>query len=234
LKPRLISYSKNSNQLNQQQNQKHRQKPTAIYLADNSEDGSGFEIAKRYHFDDKCPIAIQKHVGPIHRSWNAGIAFAKGEDVAILNDDVMIPWDFVDTFDAYLKSDGAMMYCPGNAGFPPTTRVRKGYEWYSTQDLSYRLLDEQEYVLPPSLTGWCMVIPHTTIETIGTFDEGFQLYFGDKDYEARIFNAGGKIAFIDGLHVQHFGSTSTQRMPDLQVKKFYKYDEKRFKEKYGI
>lgn len=214
--------------------QQQRKKPKAIYVADNSPDGSGFEIAKRYHFDDKCPIAVQKNVGPIHRSWNAGIEFAQGDDVAIINDDIMIPWDFVDVFSEYLKSDGAMMYCPDNPGFPPVQKVRKGYEWYSSANLSYRLLDHQEHELPPSLTGWCMVIPHKTIEQIGVFDEAFKLYFGDKDYEARIFNAGGNVAFIKGLNVQHFGSTSTLKREPKRINKFYAHDEAVYKEKYKI
>lgn len=214
--------------------QQQRQKPRAIFLADNSVDGSGLAIAKRYHFDNSCPIAIQRNVGNIHKSWNKGIEFAGDDDVALINDDCLIPWDFVDTFSAYASSDGAMMYCPDNPGFPPVQRVRKGYKWYSDADLSYRLLDHQEYELPPSLTGWCMVIPNKTVKTIGLFDERFKLYFGDKDYEARIFNAGGKIAFIKGLNVQHYGSSSAFKIEPKKMEKYYKHDEEAFKAKYKI
>lgn len=214
--------------------QQQRQKPEGVFLADNSPDGSGFRIAKRYHFDDSIPFAIQRNVGPIHKSWNTGIEFFKGKDCAILNDDCLIPRDFVDVFSAYAKSGSADMYCPDNPGFPPVERVRKGYEWYSSTDTSLRTLDKQQYVLPPSITGWCMVIPHSTIEKIGLFDEGFNLYFGDKDYEARIFNAGGRVAFINGLNVQHFGSSSTKRMKPSKVNSRYAHDEAYYKKKYGI
>jgi GT2 family glycosyltransferase len=214
--------------------QQQRQKPKAVFLADNSFDGSGFEIAKRYHFDESCPIAVKRNVGPIHRSWNEGIKFAQGDDVAIINDDVLLPWDFVDNFNEYLKSDAAQMYCPDNAGFPPVSRVRKGYEWYSKSQLGYRFLDHQEYVLPPSITGWCMVIPNKTIKYVGTFDENFKLYFGDKDYEARIFNAGGKVAFIKGINVQHYGSTSTLKREPKRINKFYAHDEAYYKQKYNL
>jgi len=213
--------------------QQQRQRPKAIFLADNSYDGSGFEIAKRYHFDDKCPIAIQRNVGNIHKSWNTGIKFALDDDVAIINDDVLIPWDFVDTFSQYVKSGGAMVYCPANPGFPPTKRVRKGYEWYSSSKPDYRLLDHQEYLLPPSLTGWCMVIPRKTINQIGLFDEKFKLYFGDKDYEARIFNAGGKIAFISGVYVQHYGGSSALKLESKKISKHYQHDEALYKSKYN-
>lgn len=214
--------------------QQQRMKPKAVFLADNSVNGEGFAIAKRYHFDDTVPFAIQRNVGNIHTSWNAGIKFAQDDDVAILNDDTLIPWDFVDTLSVYAQSEAAMMYCPANPGFPPVQCIRKGYEWYSKSELNYNLLDHQEYVLPPSLTGWCMIIPHSTIEQIGLFDESFKLYFGDKDYEARIFQAGGKIAFIKGLYVQHFGSTSARRIDAKKHSKLYEHDEALYKRKYKI
>jgi GT2 family glycosyltransferase len=214
--------------------QQQREKPACVFLADNSPDGSGFAIAKRYHFDDSIPFAIQRNVGSIHKSWNTGIEFAQEDDVIILNDDCLVPWDFIDVLSAYAKSNGAMMYCPGNVGFPPVEATRKGYRWYSDSELSYRILDHQEHVLPPSITGWCMVIPHSTIEQIGTFDDKLQLYFGDKDYEARIFNAGGKVVFIDGLFVQHYGSSSSRKMNPKKHENIYKADEAYFKKKHKI
>lgn len=214
--------------------QQQKLKPKAVYIADNSADGSGFAIAKRYHFDMSIPFAIQRNVGNIHKSWNEGIKFALEDDVCLLNDDVMIPWDFIEVFDAFAKSGGASVYCPANDGFPPTQTTRKGYEWYSTSEISNYVLSKQEYILPPSIRGWCMVIPHKTIEEVGLFDEEFKLYFGDKDYEARIFNKGGKIAFINGVFVQHYGSSSTFRLEEKKINKFYEHDEALYKKKYGI
>jgi len=207
--------------------------PTAIYIADNSVDGSGFEIAKRYHFS--VPIAVQKKVGSIHESWNAGIKFAQEDDVAILNDDVMIPNNFIEIYNIYLSTKDAMMFCPANDGFPPTEAIRKGYQWNNKGSLTnYETLEAQEYVLPPSLRGWCMVIPHSTIKTVGLFDEKFNLYFGDKDYEARIFEAKGKIGFISGCFVNHFGSSSTKRMESKDVNDHYNHDETYYMQKHNI
>ena len=209
-------------------------KPKCVYIADNSPDGEGLRIATRYRFDDSVPFAVQPKVGPIHKSWNTGIEFANGDDVAILNDDITIPTDFIETLEYYVRSGLGTMYCPGNAGFPPTQRVRKGYVWNPKEIMhTYRLLNHQEYVLPPSITGWCMVLPNETIKTIGVFDEDFQLYFGDKDYEARIFNAGGKVCFID-MFVNHFGSSSTHRVKKEEIDYKYQHEESIFKKKYNL
>lgn len=78
-----------------------------------------------------------------------------------------------------------------------------------------------------------MVLPNKTIKTIGMFDENFQLYFGDKDYEARIFNAGGKVCFVD-MFVNHFGSSSTLKVEKKTVDERYEHDEKLFREKYNL
>lgn len=206
-------------------------KPRVIYLADNSEDGSGLKIARRYQWG--APITVQMQTGGIHRSWNKGIEYAQ-DDVAILNDDVLIPENFVGIFDHLLKESDAMMYCPANPGFPPTSEVRKDYQWQSQGQVSTYTLDHQQYVLPPSITGWCMVLPQRTIQTIGKFDENFKLYFGDKDYEARIFNSGGKVEFVDHLFVHHYGSSSTFKLSKGEVNELYKQDEKLYKKKYAI
>jgi GT2 family glycosyltransferase len=206
--------------------------PTSIYLADNSKDGSGVMIAERYHW--KVPIATQRNVGGIHQSWNAAIRYAKEEDIVIVNDDIMISRDFVSVMSAYMKSGEAAMYCPANAGFPPAGKIRKGYTWSNDNNLEYYFLDHEQYVLPPSITGWCMGIPHETIESIGIFDENLTLYFGDKDYEKRIFTAGKRACFIKGLFVQHFGSSSTRRIKKKNHNKIYKHDEAIYKKKWGI
>lgn len=214
-------------------------KPNCIYIADNSSDESGLAIAKRYHFDKSIRIAIEPKAGTIHESWNKGIVYAGTDDVCILNDDIMVPQDFVFVMEQYMRhkhpqDTNVMMYCPHNDGFPPTLTPRQGYQWFPGSELSHRYLYQQEYVLPPSLRGWCMAIPRSTINEIGLFDESLTLYFGDKDYEARIFSAGGAICFVKGLFVQHFGSSSTRRMISTEVGSLYAHDEAVYKTKYNI
>jgi GT2 family glycosyltransferase len=206
--------------------------PEAIYLADNSEDGSGVHIAERYQWS--VPIATQKKVGGIHQSWNAGLRYAGEKDVVILNDDIMISNDFISIMGDYMKTDVADMYCPANSGFPPTGKIRKGYTWNAKSELSYYFLDHEQYILPPSIAGWCMGIPYHTRKKIGMFNEDFTLYFGDKDYEKRIFTADGQVCFIKGMFVQHFGSSSTIKIESKDHSDIYKHDESIYKKKWGI
>lgn len=206
--------------------------PTAIYLADNSKDGEGIRIAERYHW--KIPIATQKKVGGVYASWNAAIRYAGDEDLAIINDDIMISRDFVSIMSKYAQSGEAAMYCPASSGFPPVNNIRSGYDWTQTNELSYFFLEKEQYLLPPSIAGWCFVLPKKTRETIGNFDETYGLYFGDKDYEKRIFEAKQKVCFIKGLQVQHFGSTSTLKIKPKNHQALYKLDEETYKKKWGI
>ncbi len=207
-------------------------KPSAIFLADNSKDGSGFDIAKRYQWS--VPIAVQKEVGSIYESWNKGMEFAKDETVAIINDDILIPWDFVSVFDTYAKSGEAMMYCPDVVGAPPTGRVRKHYEFYSKTDLSYKMLDHQLYKYPPAITGFCFVLPKETRDKIGAFDTQFQIWYGDKDYEARIFDAGGKVCFIKGMNVHHYGTSSFMKIDRQVFKRSNLEDQIAYEKKYKL
>jgi GT2 family glycosyltransferase len=181
--------------------------PEAIYLADNSNEGSGVSVAERYHWN--VPIATQRRVGGIHQSWNAAVRYAGDRDMVIMNDDCLIPRDFISVMSKYMESKEAALYCPSNPGFPPTGKIRKGYSWSNKKELSYYFLDHEQYLLPPSISGWCMGLPKETRDDVGIFDESFDLYFGDKDYEKRIFEKGKRVCFISGMFVQHYGSSST-------------------------
>lgn len=211
-----------------------RVKPKEIFLADNSADGSGVKIAERYQWS--VPIATMRNVGTIYESWNKGIEYAlsKDETVAVVNDDILIPWDFVATMEEYAKTGGALMYCPDVDGSAPVGKVRKHYEFYSKSDLDYRLLDHQEYSYPPSLKGWCFVITKETREKIGLFDTQFKVWYGDKDYEARIFNAGGKVCFIKGMNVHHYGTSSYMKIDKDVFKKSNLEDQLAYEKKYNI
>lgn len=206
--------------------------PKKIYIADNSRNHSARLVAMRYQFS--VEIAMQDAVGNIYKSWNSGMEYAGKEDVVILNDDVLIPKNFVEIMKSYMSTDIGSIYCPVNAGFPPVKSVRKGYSWENFNTISFKTLSVEQYVLPPSLSGWCMGIPKKTRDAIGLFDEKFSLYFGDKDYEKRIFQSNGNICFIQGLFVQHYGSSSTRTIQEDDHKMLYERDEEMYKKKWSI
>jgi hypothetical protein len=161
--------------------------------------------------------------------WHA-FSLSKNENITIINDDIMVSWDFVEIFEEYLKSNSAQIYCPANAGFPPTRKIRQGYEWYSKRAISYTMLDRQQYALPPSIAGWCMAIPLSTIEKNWNFDG--DLYFGDKDYEARILKVEEERVLLRGfmfLLVPQLLKILTNKHEEI-----YSHDEREYKTKWKL
>jgi O-antigen biosynthesis protein len=205
--------------------------PEAIYVADNSKDGLGLKIVRRYQWS--VPIVVDSKVGSIYKSWNEGMRFARG-DVLILNDDVLIPLDFCKIMNDFLKSDRAALYCPTTAGFPPVRSIRKGYKWNDSRSTSFFWIEKPNYPYVPTMTGWCFGVPKKTIDTIGYFDTAFENWYGDKDYEERILRAGERIAFIEGMMVHHYGTSSYGKIDREEFGKVNYLDQVTFERKYGM
>lgn len=206
--------------------------PNAIYVADNSPDGSGFNIVKRYQFS--VPIVVEKKAGSIYESWNKGIKFAGGDDVVILNDDILIPFDFCEVMGEVLASKKADAYCPASAGFPPVRRVRDNYAFYPNTLIKIDIVNTVKSTHVPTIKGWCFALPRTTIEKIGLFDEQFNIWYGDKDYEKRIFDAGGKIMFLENFNVHHFGTSSYSKISKKKYLKNNYTDQIKYEKKHDV
>lgn len=212
--------------------QMQKVRPDAIYVADNSSDGSGFEIVKRYQFS--VPIVVEQNVGTIYESWNRGIEFAHGDDVVILNDDVLIPFDFCEVMQVFLESESAHIYCPATQGFPPVRSVRRHYKWMGEEKLDLTVAIEETHTHTPTITGWCFALPKETIYAIGLFDKRFEIWYGDKDYEKRLLQLNGSIGFIHGLPVHHYGTSSYSKIKKKTFNSRNYQDQIAYEKKYDL
>lgn len=193
--------------------QQQTTQPRAIFLADNSEGSYGLDLVKRYQW--AVPIYVHPKAGTIYDSWNVGIKFAGGDDVVILNDDILIPQDFLYRITRGF-SDGHKCLCPTSPGFPPVSRVREGYAWRAAKSLrksqSYVQQTKAVHTNLPLLTGWCFALHHELIEKVGLFDTTYQIWYGDTDYSKRITDSGYTHTFINELFVQHYGTSSYSKI----------------------
>lgn len=205
--------------------------PDQIYLADNSDDGYGTEIATRYQFT--TPIYVDLMPGTITKSWNQGIRFAKG-DVLILNDDIMIPHNFIEVMKSALEEEAGLCVCPHNEGFPPVNGVREGYSWIKASDISYHRVDQLPYPYLPAIRGWCFGLTRKCIDTVGLFDETFQAYYGDTDYSRRLLKHPNGIVYINGLFVHHFGNSSYSKIPKMTFKNYNYQDQLAYEKKWNL
>ena len=205
--------------------------PQSIYLADNSKEQDGLDIVKRYQWS--VPIVVDRKPGNIYESWNSGINFAKG-DTIIINDDVFITSDFIELMVEFMSTNATDIYCPGTDGFPPVFGMRKHYAWISNDPVGVEIIDSNPYKYVPLMKGWCFGLPYKTVKKVGLFDTQFKCWYGDTDYERRIFEKGGQICMIKGLPVQHFGTSSYSKLKPKTFRGLYKKDQIAFEKKYQL
>lgn len=130
-------------------------------------------------------------------SWNDGIKIARGEYIAIINDDITVQEGWLDKLRQALEDeDENMVSAPGVEGKSVGSGIEEDYQWFP---------------------GYCFMLKRETIDKIGLFDEQFSPFnYEDTDYWTRVLKAGGKL-------VRNYSTTITHK--EGHVLHTLKYDE---------
>ncbi len=208
--------------------------PRAIIVIDTSTNKSGLEIARRYATHGQVPVIVE--VAPkagIYEAWNRGLSIAGSQDVAIINDDLLLPMNFIDILSLSRALVPALAYAPVT---PPrehaNDEVDVDFPWWS--EVPNRA---EHFSVVDWLPGFCFMLTSEAIEQVGPFDEGFRVWFGDDDYERRLKQAAAKanlpaIIRINTLYVYHYGGRSYHYQTKAVEKQIDK-DRAYFRSKYG-
>lgn len=149
---------------------------------------------------------------------NVGMMMAKGQTIALLNNDTVVTAGWLDNLLTCLRSDSEI----GMVG--PVTNSISGPQ--QINDVPYRSMEEmQRYardnnVSNPSrwhqtelLIGFCLLFDRSVFERIGYFDEGFEIgNFEDNDYCLRVRLLGKKLVYAEDAFIHHFGSVSMKKL----------------------
>jgi GT2 family glycosyltransferase len=163
---------------------------------------------------------------------NAGIDVARGRRVLLLNPDCAADPEAIQELMAALDAD------PGVAAAGPRILGVTGHEQPSARSFP-SLAREVARVWPrlaeslgvtraePSvrpeggavdwITGACMLVRREALDEVGTFDEGFFLYFEETDWCRRARAAGWRIVHRPRASVVHEGGRSAARSGDRLV-----------------
>lgn len=171
------------------------------------------------------------------RGCNQGISVANGDQILLLNNDVIVTENWlVNLLECLYSSDYI-----GAVG--PVSNVVSYYQSISTQ---YRNLDEMHAFAagfnsePMSiefrirLIGFCMLIRRDVVVHVGGLDERFSPgNFEDDDYSMRILGAGYRMGLSRNTFVHHFGSASFKQ--DVPVfNHLLEVNRQKFYEKWGF
>lgn len=206
--------------------------PQAIIVIDTSRNKSGFDIARRYATHE-VPVIVE--VAPqagIYEAWNKGLSLAGDQDVVIINDDLLLPMNFIDVLSYSRALVPALAYAPLT---PPREHSRPDvdveFAWWN--EVPSR---PEHFSLVRWLPGFCFMLTREAVKSVGKFDEGFKVWFGDDDYQKRLEKAAVKagvppIVRINTLYAYHYGGQS-YRYQSKTVKAQIDKDRQAFETKY--
>jgi GT2 family glycosyltransferase len=211
--------------------QSQRVLPTEIIIIDTSGNGSGAMIVRRYTTHN-TPVIVEEAQCSIYAAWNRGIALSDiHADILFLNDDVLIPHNFIGVLSASKQQVNAFCYVPAT---PPKNYaqpfVPHKFPWHSARTIK---ISATRW-----MPGFAFLLTKTCIASVGVFDEHFGLWYGDTDYERRIHITATQsgmpnpIIRIDSLFAYHYGRTSYE-YTDTAIQAQIDRDTDYFKLKYA-
>jgi hypothetical protein len=204
---------------------------TEIIVVDN-DSSDGTPEAIRAKFPRVTLIQNEANMG-FAKGNNIGMAAAKGRYLCLVNSDVVVPADCIDTILNYLHRNprvgllGPKMLAPdGSIGqsvknLPtvwntfcvalglhslfPHSRLVGGFE---PRSFSYSTSADVEVV-----SGWFWVARLEAIAEVGGLDERFFMYGEDIDWCRRFRQAGWRVVYCADAEALHYGAASSARTP---------------------
>lgn len=194
-----------------------------IFIIDNGSSDGSKEYLKMM-FQKEIYFQFNEQNLGFTKGINQGINIAKThmnpDYYLLLNSDLEIKnilflEDLIEGFEV-IENCGSMMFHDSVIGADVSQRLT----WVNNK---YAYTDEGML--------YCVMIPSSTFNRIGTFDERFWLHCSDSDFQIRIRQAGMKVGCLknDG-YVRHVGFQSSRTLPNIQ--KIIQKDREKLQEKW--
>ncbi len=163
----------------------------------------------------------------VAKAWNQGIKHAKGRYSCIINNDIIVTKNWLDSllrFVYKLRRPGIIS--PG---------TREGALDYEVEAYAAQYTGKMKKVKQKGFCGWCMMINTDRFMEIGLFDEGFGIGIGeDTDYYYRLKHAGYESWITGSAFIHHFGSATIKDIKSSALEDFENENIKKLNEKWGI
>lgn len=180
-----------------------------IIIDNNSTDGTVDWLKEQ---SDIKSVYNNKNLG-FPKGCNQGIELAKGENILLLNNDVIVTPNWLYNLDKALWSQDNI----GAVG--PITNA---CSYYQQIDVDYKSIEEMfifarkinkskinSWIYRAKLVGFCMLIKKSVLDNVGVLDELFTPgNFEDDDLSFRMLEEGYKLLLCQDTFIHHFGSVS--------------------------
>lgn len=182
--------------------------PDRIVVIDTSLNKSGLSIARRYNTNSGVKVIVEYAPVGIYDAWNRGIEHSEGLHTIIINDDVLVPMNFIDVMYVtarHFKSYAVVPNTPPREHFE--RRVDMKFDWFSP------IPEKKDIVKTDWLPGFAFMLCPEALKEIGKFNLDYKVWFGDDDMQERIHEKALEtnrpaIMKINSLFVYHYGGVS--------------------------
>jgi glycosyltransferase involved in cell wall biosynthesis len=157
---------------------------------------SNREYQKEYTFPDFVTVIVPETSFGFHKFLNIGIEKAKGDFIALCNNDLIFHLNWFSTIvNVYKNHKDILSFSP----IDPTKELGKFKGEY---ELGYKVTQQ--------IKGWCLVCHKTMFRKIKKLDNRFQFYYSDNDYALSLLYYGIKHAVVSNSHVAHLHKVASK------------------------
>jgi len=170
---------------------------------------------------------------------NHGLAEARGQTLAVLNNDTILPRRSLSRLVRHLEDTSIGLIGPVSNQAATEAEIDVSYRTYGelAKAAEKRESSHAELLVDlPVLTMFCVALRRDVYEAVGPLDERFEVaLFEDDDFSIRIRRAGYRVVFAEDVLVHHFGEGSLGALvPTGQHANLFEANRRRFEQKWGI
>lgn len=169
---------------------------------------------------------------------NQGIEISKGENILLLNNDIVVTPNWLNNMQkALYSSDKIGVVGPVSNNCSNYQRIETSYN--SIEEMldfatTYNISNENQWKLKTKLIGYCFLIKREVLDKVGLLDERFSPgNFEDDDYCYRVICEGYQLLLCIDTFIHHFGSVSFNKDAN-KFSQILKTNSEKFKDKWGF
>ncbi len=193
-----------------------------IIVADSETQTETRELLRTY-FPDAVLSESNNNIG-FSKIVNRALPRASGRFVVIMNADVVLPDNSIESIFTYLEKSPRVGLAGPALSYPDGRRQPSCFRFYSPftvlarrtlvgklgpgkQELNRFLMNDIDLSQKPVPVDWLMgsalFIKKEALERVGLFDERFFMYFEDVDWSRRFWENGYRVVYFPGSKILH-------------------------------
>lgn len=209
-----------------------------IIVVDNASTDGSVEFLQQWATNTGHSLILNSANLGFAAANNQGLALAKGEFLALLNNDTQVTPGWAQSLRRHLqRNPGLGLIGPVTNNIGNEAKIDISYP--SLRDMPIRA---RQYTwrhigltIPCATLGFfAVMLPRSTYQRVGPLDEAFGLgFFEDDDYCRRVEQAGLSCAFAEDVFIHHHLSASFNQMPESKRQQLFDRNKALYEAKWG-